>query len=99
MRQTRQTLTQPCMGGREMPSTKLIKYGCESSARLSCSRAMLPCTIFCGCEGGLDCSNEHTKTAVEDIPDAEDDHFLSRLYSLRYDNTCIVDNLSLIYGQ
>ena len=29
--------------------------------------------IFCGCEGGLGCLNEHTKTAVEDIPDDEDD--------------------------
>ena len=43
---------------------QLIKYGCESSARCSCSRAMLPCTICCGCEGGLDCSNEHTKITV-----------------------------------
>ena len=54
---------------------QFIKCGCESckSARCSCSRAMLPCTIFCGCEGGLGCLNEHTKTAVEDMPDDEDD--------------------------
>ena len=56
---------------------QLIKCGCESSARHSCSRAMLPCTICCGYEGGLDCSNEHTKTSVEDIPDDEDDHLES----------------------
>ena len=30
--------------------------------------------VFCGSGGGLDCSNEHTKTAVEHIPDDEDDH-------------------------
>ena len=58
---------------------QLIKCGYESckSVRCSCSHAMLPCTIFCGCEGGLDCSNEHTKTAVEDIPDDEDEHLVS----------------------
>ena len=33
---------------------------------------MLPCTIFWGCEDGLDCSNEHAEMAVEDIHDAED---------------------------
>ena len=33
--------------------------------------------IKCGCEGGLDCSNEHTKTEVEDTPDDEDDHLES----------------------
>ena len=58
---------------------QLIKCGCETckSARCSCSRTLLPCTIFCGCEGGLDCSNEHTKTAVEDTPDDEDEHLES----------------------
>ena len=56
---------------------QLIKCGCESSARCSCSRAMLPCIIFCGCECELSCSNEHTKTAVEDMPDDEDDHLES----------------------
>ena len=58
---------------------QLIKCGCESSARCSCSRAVLPCTIWCGCAGGLDCSNEHTKTAVEHIPDDEDDHLLTSI--------------------
>ena len=53
---------------------KLIKCTCENckSARCSCSSAMLPCTIFCSCEGGLDCHNEHTKTAAEDEDDDED---------------------------
>ena len=39
--------------------------------------SLLPCTIFCGYEGGLDCSIEHTKTAVEDIPNDADDHLAS----------------------
>ena len=39
---------------------QLIKCDCESSARCSCSCAVLPCTILCGCADGLDCSNEHT---------------------------------------
>ena len=58
---------------------QLIKCGCESckSARCLRSRAMLPCTIFCGCECGLDCSNEHAKTAVEVTPDDEDIHLES----------------------
>ena len=38
---------------------------------------MLSRTIVGGCEGGLDCSNEQTKTAMEDIPDDEDDHLES----------------------
>ena len=28
-------------------------------------------------EGGLDCLNDHTKTAVEDTPDDEDEHLES----------------------
>ena len=56
---------------------QLIKCGCQSSARCSCSCAVLPCSIFCGCEGGWDCSNEQTTTAVEDMPDDEDDHLES----------------------
>ena len=53
---------------------KLIKCTCQNckSARCSCSSAMLPCTIFCSCEGGLDCCNEHTRTVVENDDDDDD---------------------------
>ena len=58
---------------------QFVECGCKSckSVRCSCSRGMLPCSILCECEGGLGCSNEHTKTAVEDVPDDEDDHLES----------------------
>jgi len=54
---------------------KLIKCGCENckSSRCSCSSALLPCTIFCNCEGGTDCCNERTKAAVVDLLDDDDD--------------------------
>ena len=36
---------------------KLIRRSCKtcSHSKCPCSCAMLPCTVFCTCEGGLDC--------------------------------------------
>ena len=44
---------------------------------LTFSRHAAMYNLLCVCEGGLDCSNEHAKTAVEDTPDVEDIHLES----------------------
>lgn len=53
---------------------KLIRCFCASckSSRCSCFSAMLPCMMFCKCEGGLECCNEQTKATHLDETDIDD---------------------------
>ena len=55
-------------------SLGMIKWTCKNckSARYSCSSAVLLTTIFCSCEGSLDCCNKYTRTVVENDDDDDD---------------------------
>ena len=54
---------------------KLIRCSCQSckSLRCSCSSSKLPCTVFCNCEGGVDCFNDQNRTIMQDSSEEEDD--------------------------
>lgn len=54
----------------------LIKCNCDDTApcrnmRCGCSRSKLPCTLFCKCNGGIECHNELTKTVSVPSEDAD----------------------------
>jgi len=56
---------------------KLIKCACVDckSMKCSCVLASLPCTIFCTCEGDINCCNPHTET-VKQFSDEDDQTIL-----------------------
>ena len=59
-----------------LPNTSVI-YLIRPMFMFSCHAALYNILRV---DGGLDCSNEHTKMAVEDIPDTEDGEQLDNIY-------------------
>jgi len=56
----------------------MIRRGCRSitpctTGKCSCSAARLSCSVFCGCHGAENCSNEQTKSSALANEDSDED--------------------------
>lgn len=55
---------------------KMVRCSCSSntpcrSKACGCNTAHMACTLFCSCQGGVECANQHTK-AVAELDDQDD---------------------------